>query len=234
MGALAVLPLNAGGRRIGLFGAYRRSPRRFTAPDLAALEVFAQAVAIFAFDRYSDAAALPDSPISIAVGMLMERHQLDAGATLALLRARAYATDTPCPLSPSPSSSAAPPSTTESGRQRTTSTVPRPRPWPAAWCGTEPFSRRVGSRAPYEGRLASPRRHGLKGWWCATAGRRAPPGAAPARVTDRWVNRLPAGPGREAPRPARAPGRRSREASRRTRRNADVQELAPNARRRFG
>ena len=97
MRALAVLPLTAAGRRIGLFAAYRSSPRRFTAPDLAALAVFAEAVAVLALDRYCDMAALPDSPISVAVGMLRERHQLDAGAALALLRARAYATDTTLP-----------------------------------------------------------------------------------------------------------------------------------------
>ena len=95
--ALAVLPLSAHGRRIGLFAAYRRSPRRFTSTDLAALDVFAQAVAILAVDRVRDIVALPDSPVSVAVGVLMERLRLDAGAALALLRAHAYATDTTVP-----------------------------------------------------------------------------------------------------------------------------------------
>ena len=97
MRALAVLPLSAAGRQIGLFAAYRRSPRSFTLDDLAALDVFARAVAILALDRFPHVEALPDSPISVAVGVLMERHQLDAGAALALLRARAYTTDTTVP-----------------------------------------------------------------------------------------------------------------------------------------
>lgn len=91
--AFAVLPLTAAGRPIGLFAAYRRAPRPFTTVDLAALDVFARAVAVLALDRFGDLADLPVSPISTAVGVLMERHRISADAALALLRARAYATD---------------------------------------------------------------------------------------------------------------------------------------------
>ena len=97
MRALAVLPLIGAGRPIGLFAAYRRTPRNFTDNEVTVLKVYARGVAILALDRLSGAEALYGSPIGTAVGMLMERHRLDADGALALLRARAFTTDTTVP-----------------------------------------------------------------------------------------------------------------------------------------
>lgn len=95
MRALAVLPLIVHGTVVGLFSAYRSTPRRFTPNDLADLHKIRDAVAVVAMSRFdpTQVARLPPSPISEAAGLLMERFGLDAADAVALLRAHAYTTE---------------------------------------------------------------------------------------------------------------------------------------------
>ena len=100
MRALAVLLLVAQGAVFGLFSAYRSTPRPFSHDDLADLSAIRDAVAVVALSRFdaSQVARLPHSSVSGAVGMLMERFDLDALDAVALLRAHAYSTESTVPV----------------------------------------------------------------------------------------------------------------------------------------
>lgn len=100
MRTLAVFPLVAHGTVFGLFSAYRSTPHPFTHHDLADLSVIRDAVAVVALSRFdaTQVARLPHSPVTAAVGMLMERFGLDPPDAVALLRAHAYTTESTVPV----------------------------------------------------------------------------------------------------------------------------------------
>jgi len=93
MRALATLPLPSRHGLIGLFAAYRDTPRTFSSADLSQLESAAGTVGALADTRFdvlgstvrAEAATLP-----VAVGMVMNRLGVDRDDALALLRARAF------------------------------------------------------------------------------------------------------------------------------------------------
>lgn len=93
MRALATFPLSNTHGLFGLFAAYRATPGPFSSADLSRLQAAAATMEVLVHARLdSDDLTLlaPASTLSIAVGMIVARLDLDADHALALLRARAF------------------------------------------------------------------------------------------------------------------------------------------------